>query len=335
MNTLEKILRQAQSQLKTIVLAEGEDTRVIKAAVRATNDGIASCILVGNEATIKKVAASEQLLLNNIRIEDPQTSKQSDAYAKTLLALREKKGMKMNVARKLVKDPLHFADLMLQVGEADGSIAGARYSTGDRVRSALQIIGIAPGYKTVSSFFLMLFEASHHNPKRAMIFSDCAMVIDPTAEQLAEIALAAAGNMEHFFDTQARVAMLSFSTNGSAKHPSVDKVRTATELLRQHNSALSVDGDIQLDAAIVPSVAAQKVPDSNNKGDANVLIFPDLNAANIGYKIAQRLGGAEAIGPIMQGLNKPANDLSRGCSSDDIYYLIALTAVQSQESNKT
>jgi phosphate acetyltransferase len=330
MNTLEKIIRQAQSQQKTIVLAEGEDVRVIAAAVRATNDGVASCILVGNEAAIKKAAASEQLLLNNIRIEDPQTSKQSDSYAKTLLALREKKGMKLNVASKLVKDPLHFADLMLQVGEADGSIAGARYSTGDRVRSALQIIGVAEGFKTVSSFFLMLFEAAHHNPKRAMIFSDCAMVVDPTAEQLAEIALAAAGNMTRFLGAEARVAMLSFSTNGSAKHPFVDKVREATDILRQQSPTLSVDGDIQLDAAIVPSVAAQKLPDSNNKGDANVLIFPDLNAANIGYKIAQRFGGATAIGPIMQGLNKPANDLSRGCSADDVYYLIALTAVQAQ-----
>jgi phosphate acetyltransferase len=330
MNTLEKIIHQAQSKKKTIVLAEGDDIRIIKAAVRATNDGIANCILVGNEAAIKQAAASERLSLNAIRIEDPLTSSQADLYAQTLLTLRKKKGMKLNVARKLVKDPLHFADLMLHLGEADGSIAGARYSTGDRVRSALQIIGVELGFKAVSSFFLMIFEAAHHNPKRAMIFSDCAMVIDPTAEQLAEIALAAAGNMTRFLDTHPRVAMLSFSTNGSAKHPLVDKVREATDLLRQKNPTLSVDGDIQLDAAIVPSVASQKLPDSNSKGDANVLIFPDLNAANIGYKIAQRLGGATAIGPIMQGLNKPANDLSRGCSADDVYYLIALTAVQAQ-----
>lgn len=330
MNTLEKIIHQAQSKRKTIVLAEGDDIRVIRAAVRAANDGIANCILVGDEVVIKQAAASEQLSLNDIHIEDPQTSKQTEAYAKTLFTLREKKGMTMEAAAKLVQDPLHFADLMLQANQADGSIAGARYSTGDRVRSALQIIGVTEGFKTVSSFFLMLFEAPHHNPKRAMIFSDCAMVIDPTSEQLAEIALAAADNLKRFLETEARVAMLSFSTNGSAKHSFVNKVRKATELLRQQNPALSVDGEVQLDAAIVPSVAAQKLPDSNNKGDANVLIFPDLNAANIGYKIAQRFGGAIAIGPIMQGLKKPANDLSRGCSEDDVYYLIALTAVQSQ-----
>jgi len=329
MNTLAKIIQQAQLKQKTIVLAEGDDIRVIKAAVRATHDGIANCILVGNEAEIKQAAASEKLSLNNIRIEDPQTSKQTSSYAKTLFKLREKKGMTLETASQLALDPLYFADLMLLANQADGSIAGARYTTGDRVRSALQIIGVAAGYKTVSSFFLMLFEAAHHHPKRAMIFSDCAMVVEPTAEQLAEIGLAAAANLTRFVGVPAKVAMLSFSTNGSAKHPFVEKVQAAAELLRQHNPALSVDGDVQLDAAIEPSIAAKKLPDSNNKGDANVLIFPDLNAANIGYKIAQRLGGATAIGPIMQGLRKPANDLSRGCSSDDVYYLIALTAVQS------
>jgi len=330
MNTLEKIIQQAQLKQKTIVLAEGDDIRVIKAAVRAAHDGIANCILVGNEAEIKQAAVSEKLSLNNIRIEDPQTSKQTKIYAKTLFTLRENKGMTLETASQLVQDPLYFSDLMLLANQADGSIAGARYTTGDRVRSALQIIGVADGYKTVSSFFLMLFEAEHHHPKRVMLFSDCAMVVEPTAEQLAEIGLAAAANLTRFVGVPARVAMLSFSTNGSAKHPIVDKVKAATDLLRQYNPALSVDGDIQLDAAIEPSVAAKKLPDSNNKGDANVLIFPDLNAANIGYKIAQRLGGATAIGPIMQGLKKPANDLSRGCSSDDVYYLIALTAVQSQ-----
>ncbi|MFT5658772.1 MAG: phosphate acetyltransferase [Gammaproteobacteria bacterium] len=330
MNTLDKIVKQAQSNRKTIVLAEGDDIRVIQAAVRATNDGIANCVLVGSVSDIEQMASKAQLSLDGISIADPHTSVHTNGYAQTLLKLRAKKGMTQAAADEVARDSLYFADLMLQAGDADGSIAGARYSTGDRVRSALQVIGVGEGFKTVSSFFLMLFEAPHHDPKRAMVFSDCAMVVDPSAEQLAEIALAAATNITRFLNTQSRVAMLSFSTNGSANHPFVDKVREATLLLRQLNPALPVDGDIQLDAAIIPSVAAQKLPHSNTGGEANVLIFPDLNAANIGYKIAQRMGGATAIGPIMQGLNKPANDLSRGCSADDVYYLIALTAVQAQ-----
>ena len=330
MKIFNHIINQARSNPKSIVLAEGDDIRVIEAAVRATADGTAHCVLVGSRDSIERQAADSGLNLHSIRIENPETSQRLAAYAQLLFELREIKGMTRDQAHQLAKDPLHFADLMLQAGEADGSIAGACYTTGDRVRSALQIIGAAPGFNTVSSFMLMIFEAEHHNPRQAMIFSECALVIDPSAEQLAEIALASAHSARQFIDGEPRVAMLSFSTNGSAKHALVDKVREATELVRARQPDLAIDGEIQLDAAIVPSVAALKMPDSKIQGRANILIFPDLNAANIGYKIAQRLGGATAIGPIMQGLNKPANDLSRGCSADDVYYLIALTSIQAQ-----
>ena len=330
MKIIDHIIKQARSNPRAVVLAEGDDMRVIEAAVRATEEGIASCILVGSRESIEQQAANAGMKLDGIRIEDPGTSERSPAYAHRLFELRKKKGMSEELAQQLVQDPLLFADLMLAVGEADGSIAGARYTTGDRVRSALQIIGAAPGFSIVSSFMLMIFEAEHHNPKQAMIFSDGALVIDPSAEQLAEIAIASAASARQFIDAEPRVAMLSFSTNGSAEHELVDKVREATELVRVQQPDLAIDGEIQLDAAVIPSVATIKMPNSKTGGNANVLIFPDLNAANIGYKVAQRLGGATAIGPIMQGLNKPANDLSRGCSVDDIYYLIALTSVQAQ-----
>lgn len=330
MKILNHVIKQACSRPKTIVLAEGDDARVIEAAVRATESGIANCILVGDPEPIQRLAEEGGFSLDDVRIEDPGTSHRSSAYAQNLLGLREKNGMTSDQAQQLVMDQLHFADLMVQAGDADGSIAGARYTSGDCVRAALQIIGVAAGIKTVSSFFLMIFEAPHHLPKQAMLFADCALVVDPTAEQLADIAIATTQSAKQLLERDPSVAMLSFSTNGSANHPFVDKVREATGIVRKIHPELAIDGDIQLDAALVPSIVERKMPESMTRGNANVLIFPDLNAANIGYKIAQRLGDAVAIGPIMQGLNNPANDLSRGCSADDVYYLIAMTAVQAQ-----
>jgi phosphate acetyltransferase len=330
MKILKHIIKQACAKSKSIVLAEGDDIRVIEAATRATREGIANCVLVGDPETIGAAAGKASLSLEGIRIENPASSSRTSDYAQNLLDLRAKKGMTIDQAQQLVLDQLHFANLMVQAGDADGTIAGARYTSGDCVRAALQIIGVAPGIKTVSSFFLMIFEAEHHEPKQAMLFADCALVVDPSAEQLADIAIATTQSARRLLERDPSVAMLSFSTNGSADHPFVDKVREATELVRKSSPQLAIDGDIQLDAALVPSIVERKMPDAKTRGNANVLIFPDLNAANIGYKIAQRLGGAIAIGPIMQGLNHPANDLSRGCSADDVYYLIAMTAVQAQ-----
>jgi len=313
---------------RRIVLAEGDDGRVIEAAAAANRDGIANCILIGERESIESQAQNAGLDLANIQIESPGTATQTAQYAANLLSLRAHKGMTEAEAQQLVLDPLYFADLMLQAGDADGSIAGARYTTGDVVRAAFQIVGVAPGFDTVSSSMLMIFDADHHQPKRNMIFSDCALVVDPSAEQLAEIAEASIETAKRLIEEEPRVAMLSFSTDGSASHEKVDKVREATQMIKAKMPELAIDGEIQLDAAIVPDIAARKMPGSSIHGNANILIFPDLNAANIGYKIAQRFGGGKAIGPIMQGLKKPANDLSRGCSAEDVYNLIGLTALQ-------
>jgi len=331
MQFLDSILQKARGRRRSIALAEGEDTRVLAAAVRACDDGIADCILVGNSAAIQRQAEASEYDLSDIRIEDPNASQYHQRYSDTLWQLRRHKGMTQEQAQLQARDPLCFADLMLHAGDADGAIAGAVYTTGDRVRSALQIVGVKPDFKSVSSFMLMLFEAEHHKPRRAMLFADCGLIVDPDAEQLAEIAVATTTSAQRLIDDEPRVAMLSFSTDGSASHALVEKVRLATELARRQMPATAVEGEVQLDAAIVPSIAAQKISDSKIDGQANVLVFPDLNAGNIGYKLAQRFGGATAIGPILQGLKRPANDLSRGCSIDDVYNLIALTAVLAGE----
>jgi phosphate acetyltransferase len=330
MSFLDSILQKARDHRQTIVLAEGEDQRVIAAAQRAHDDGIANCILIGKAATIQQQADASGFSLSDIRIEDPGNSQYHQRYSQDLWKLRKHKGMTLEQAESQSLDALCFADLMLRANDADGSIAGAVYTTGERVRSALQIVGVMSGFNSVSSFMLMLFEAEHHNPKQAMLFSDCGLQVDPDAKQLAEIAVATVNSARQFMDDEARVAMLSFSTDGSARHPLVTKVREATEQARRLMPDIAVEGEVQLDAAIVPAIAAHKISHSRIGGRANVLIFPDLNAGNIGYKLAQRFGGATAIGPILQGLNRPANDLSRGCDTDDVYNLIGVTAVQSQ-----
>ena len=325
----DSIVAKAQARSQTIVLAEGEDPRVIEAAQRAQAAAIASCVLVGNEARIRQNAASHGFDLGDIRIEDPAVSPQLDAYAAELYRLRKEKGVSEGEARTMAQDPLCFSDLMLRANHADGAIAGAVYTTGDRVRSALRIVGVAPGFNSVSSFMLMLFEAAHHRPWHVKLFADCGLLVNPDAEQLAEIAVATARSAQQLLNEEPRVAMLSFSTDGSANHPHVEKVREATKLARRQMPMVEFEGEVQLDAAIDPEIAKQKISDSRLQGTANVLIYPDLDAGNIGYKLTQRFGGATAVGPILQGLGRPANDLSRGCNADDVYYLIALTALQS------
>ena len=330
MQFFNSIIDKARARRQTIVLAEGEDPRIIEAASRATRDGIAKCTLIGNQTAIQQQANDANIDLTDIRIEDPLQSEFFESCSQELWQLRKHKGMTLEQAQQQAQDPLCFADLLLRNNQADGSIAGARYTTGERVRSALQIVGVAPGFNSVSSFFLMIFESQNAtDPGKAMIFSDCGLIIDPDAAQLAEIAVAAAQSGRQLLGEEPRVAMLSFSTDGSASHPFVDKVHEATLMARGQMPNVAIDGEIQLDAAIVPAIAEQKMSNSKVNGTANVLIFPNLEAGNIGYKLTQRFGGATAIGPILQGLNRPANDLSRGCNADDVYYLIAMTALQS------
>ncbi len=328
MQFLDSILSKARANPQKIVLAEGEDARVIEAAIRAQDDAIAHCILLGRKREIHQQAETLGLDLKDIEIQDPSTSESHQSYSQQLLELRRHKGMTPQQADQQARDPLCFADLMLRAGAADGSIAGAVYTTGERVRSALQIVGVKPGFNSVSSFMLMLFEAEHHDPKQAMLFADCALIVEPDAAQLAEIAVSTVQSAQQILTDEPRVAMLSFSTDGSADHPLVSKIIEATRMARELLPEIAIEGEVQLDAAIVPEIARQKIADSKVNGRANVLIFPDLEAGNIGYKLAQRFGAASAIGPILQGLNHPANDLSRGCSSNDVYNLIALTAVQ-------
>ncbi|MBU9337506.1 phosphate acetyltransferase [Burkholderia multivorans] len=330
MKALDRILESARCRPMRIALSEADDPRVLAAAARATRDGIAHIVLVGPRAAIHAAAARDGVSLDGMTLVDPAASASRDMYADTLHALRKNKGMTADVARDAVLDPLCHANLMVRLGDADGSVAGAVHATADVVRAAIQLIGVDPAFRLVSSFFLMMLCEPFHTIKGGLIFSDCALVVDPDAEQLAEIAMAAADSAQALLGETPRVAMLSFSTSGSAHHAAVDKVTAATQRVRAQRPTLAIDGDVQLDAAIVAEIAERKIVHSQVGGHANVLVFPSLEAGNIGYKLAERIGRAKAVGPLLQGLRRPANDLSRGCSADDVYHVIAVTTVQAQ-----
>lgn len=332
MHLVDQIKAKAKSKLQTVVLPESYDERMLYAAQSATEQGLAKIVILGNPADIQATATAKGINLAGVELLDPKNSPKLKEYVAAFVELRKAKGMTPEEAEKILTAPdnLYYAGMMVRQGDAGGEVAGATSTTGNVLKAAFQTVGTAPGIKTVSSYFFMVTKTPDFGENGIILFADCAVNPNPDAQALAEIAVATARNCKAFLDVDARVAMLSFSTKGSASHGDVDKVTQAMAIAKQIDPNILIDGELQADAALLAKVGEKKAPGSPVAGKANVLIFPDLDAGNIGYKLVERVAGAEAVGPIIQGLAKPVNDLSRGCSIEDIVNVTAITAVQAQ-----
>ena len=332
MSFISGLKERAKQNIKTIVLPESYDIRVLQAARKVTDEGFAKVILVGSNDEIARLSSENGLDISDVQIVNPETSEKLESYINEFYELRKAKGMTLEKARETLKNNIYFGTMMIKMGDADGLVAGSICSTSDTLRPALQIVKTAPNTKLVSAFFMIQVPDCEFGENGLFLFADSGLNVQPNADEISEIAISSAKTWKNLVGTEPKIAMLSYSTLGSA--PSVEgmnaKTLEATNLVKEKAPDLAVDGELQLDAAIVPKVAMQKAPNSKVAGHANILIFPDLNAGNIGYKLAQRLAKAEAYGPITQGIARPVNDLSRGCSSDDIAGVVAITAVQAQ-----
>lgn len=331
MSFIDEIKQRAKQDIKTIVLPESNDVRTLKATMQVLKEGFADIILVGNKEEINKLAEENHIDISGAKIVDPETSEKFSEYANQFYELRKAKGMTLDKAKEMMKDRVYFGMMMVKANDADGLVSGACHSTADTLRPALQILKTAPGTKLVSAFFLMVVPNCEYGEKGAFVFADSGLNEYPDPEALSEIAISSSKSFKQLVGAEPRVAMLSYSTYGSAHSPLTDKVVEATKILKEKMPDLIADGELQLDAAIIPEIAASKAPGSPVAGKANTLVFPDLDAGNIGYKLVQRLAKAEAYGPLCQGIARPVNDLSRGCSSQDIAGVVAITAVQAQE----
>lgn len=333
MNFIDGIKERAKKEIKTIILPEAEDIRVLKAVEIIEKEKFAKAILIGNEEKVLEIANQNNINIENVEIINPEKSEKYEDYANMLYELRKNKGMTIDEAKEIALDPVYFGMLMVKDDntKADGLVSGAAHSTADTLRPALQILKTAPDTKLVSAFFVMVVPDCKYGANGTFIFGDSGLNSDPNAHELSEIAISSSKSFEQLVGKEAKVAMLSYSTYGSAKSSLTEKVIEATKLVKEKAPEIKVDGELQLDAAIIPEIAESKAPGSTVAGDANVLIFPDLNAGNIGYKLVQRLAKAEAYGPLCQGIAKPVNDLSRGCSAEDIAGVVAITAVQAQD----
>lgn len=331
MDFIEQIKSKAKKEIKTIVLPEAEDIRTLQAVSKVEQEGFAKTILIGNKENTEKLAKENGIDISKSQIIDPEKSEKYEEYCQAFYELRKAKGMTEEKAHEIIKNPVYFGMMMVKMEDADGLVSGAAHSTADTLRPALQILKTAPGTKLVSAFFVMNVPNCEYGENGLFVFGDSGLNENPDSEQLAEIAASSAKSFEQLVGKEAKVGMLSYSTYGSAKSELTEKVIEATKILKERYPEIKADGELQLDAAIVPEIAKSKAKGSEVAGTCNTLIFPDLNAGNIGYKLVQRLAKAEAYGPLCQGIAKPVNDLSRGCSSEDIVGVVAITALQAQK----